>query len=473
MKKRTIAIACSLAFIGPAPALAGGALEDLADKIEDRWSDGIEYAQEGHKWANSARTGYIGPNYSWRAPEGPNHNLIDFEPPSLQADCNGVDFHAGAFSIISGSELREQLSAMAGPQIVTHALGVALDIMSPTIAAEMKRIQNVINKWNEWAKDDCALAESLVSEESMRASSFGKTLEEKGKMVGNHVGAAADWAEGATEDITGKDLSEEEKEEAELEMNVTWKALKEAGLDGFAVFSGLDPDESMELIQSMVGTIILKYDDDSGEPINPAPNFQPTIGPKEIFNGIPEGSGTQLIKCDDDDACMEPEAEEYSDEVQSLVGVFREAIFEEGDDGGIYERFRDFDAPELSDKQRAVMRMSRGQMAQSVKMMSSDGNPPLDGAIDYWSKRLAYVALYNEITRLERIVSEALQNKKGAADIFQDEYAPRFEKIRDELAMLEEEIKKSADDIEILNEVRIASHGARGRQLISAVEQAQ
>lgn len=471
---RQIAVATCICVMPVAShASVGSELEALGEEVYDRWadSDGMAYGGEGTTWENSTRTGYTGPSMKWSKPPNPSNNLIEFSPPRADAGCGGVDFHMGSFSLLEGSELREQLSAMAGPQILTHALGVALDIMSPTISAEMKRLQATINDWNEWAQNDCALAESLVSESEVRKSGLGQAMEEMGRNAGEALGEAPDRVASAASELTGFGLSEDEKEEQRLNMNIVWDALKEANAENWDVFPGFSDEEGMELLMSLVGTVVMMYDDGTGKARDPLPTFGygSTLTIRDIFYGTSDG--IEYLECEDHDRCLEPGKTLDSRELPGLVGTFRQAIFY-GDNGGIYEAFRDYDADDLTAEQRSVAHMARGQMGQTIRTAARNGVLPTDGLIDYWAYRIAYDTLYYEMRDLLHDVEEAMANHDKASRLIEDILEPARAGIESDFKSLRKEMEQLTKDAKFTNEVIQAYKGRQSTTLLSEVRAA-
>lgn len=122
--------------------------------------------------------GYLsGGSYSARWPVSQNNHLLSVAPPKLSAGCGGIDFFGGSLSFLKTDMLVQKLQ-----NVMSNAAGVAfqmaLDTLSPKIAAIVTNMEDLSNKLNSMSMDDCAAAKGVVT----GVRSFAESVSEGYKM---------------------------------------------------------------------------------------------------------------------------------------------------------------------------------------------------------------------------------------------------------------------------------------------------
>lgn len=113
------------------------------------------------------RVGVMGGGFSMRMPVK-QVNLVNFDPPRMNAGCGGVDLYGGSFSFINGQQLIQTFRAVA-----SNAAGLffkaAIKTISPSLDQLMGEFQTLMQNMNNLAKNSCSMAHLLVGD-SKKAS---------------------------------------------------------------------------------------------------------------------------------------------------------------------------------------------------------------------------------------------------------------------------------------------------------------
>jgi hypothetical protein len=92
--------------------------------------------------------------------QGKHVSLLDADPPSFSAGCNGISWHFGGFAFISMDEIRQLVEAVA-----QASLGVAVDLamhtLCPQCYAVMSKLRDISNMMRNAAADACHIATDL------------------------------------------------------------------------------------------------------------------------------------------------------------------------------------------------------------------------------------------------------------------------------------------------------------------------
>lgn len=220
-----------------------------------------------------------------------NINLVSFSPPSITAGCGGIDFHTGAFSFINLDQFTNTLRAI-GQNATGYAFSLALEVISPTIAGQLQKLQNFMNQINQMSSNSCYAAKTLVN------SAY--SLFREGTLSGCvsssvATGSVLDRIDArlacTNNPRTGQDAATAQNKEGDKYLgNVVW--------DATGKFSwGYD---SRILAMSLLGTWVHNLDV-AGQPVEPlywAPtlDFEQLVGKQLDAGGLATGS---LLTCAD------------------------------------------------------------------------------------------------------------------------------------------------------------------------------
>lgn len=258
-----------------------------------------------------------------------NSQLASMRLPSLRAGCGGIDFYAGGFSFISSDELISLMKSI-GSNAPGALAQLALDNISPKIGAIVKYFQNLAREINSLNINSCAAANALIKNPGGVLNSAKTQGCRLSGLVSNKYqdAAAANSActsgGGATK--TTNDASESVKEQFKLtDINIAWKALKDAGLIDMA---STDSIELAEMFMALSGTIIITGggDDNSETAIN---NYSPEIMQGKTISALLSGGSIRTMKCDDPEKCLAVSQEDITLEAEKSYFGKVSAIIEE------------------------------------------------------------------------------------------------------------------------------------------------
>ncbi len=106
------------------------------------------------------RMGVMGGSYQMRAPTK-NVVLFTFDPPRLDAGCNGIDMHGGSFSFINTDQMADIFR-----KIIANAKGLvfasAIRAVSPGLYDLMQQFKTYLHNLNSLAQSTCKMAQSIV-----------------------------------------------------------------------------------------------------------------------------------------------------------------------------------------------------------------------------------------------------------------------------------------------------------------------
>jgi conjugative transfer pilus assembly protein TraH len=250
-------------------------------------------------------TVYSGGSLYMRTPVR-NYQLATFTPPSIKGGCGGIDLFAGSFSFIN----KEQLTALFR-NIANNAVGpafmMAVNAISPEIAADLKHFIDILNKLNAHNINSCQAATGIV--EASKAAITGESGREIGNTLATGFGFASDFF--ATKVETQDPGQQQQARNVVMAAspstkdilepgNVVWKALLK--------INNID-NETRQLIMSMTGTIIIHPQAEGGQ--DKKAKWDSIEGTSVSFKDFIGDSGTAKRKvasiiCDEYAECKNP-----------------------------------------------------------------------------------------------------------------------------------------------------------------------
>ncbi|MDA0902099.1 MAG: conjugal transfer protein TraH, partial [Proteobacteria bacterium] len=196
-----------------------------------------------------------------------NAQLASINMPSLSMGCGGIDFYAGGFSFINSGQLISLMKSIAsnaqGP-----LLQMAIDNLCPKCGAIIKKFEDVAREVNSLNINSCQAANALIKSPGSIVNSAKshacRTVGAGKNLFTDASDARESCTSGGQATSTVKSLSESEKDQIPVDVNIAWKSLKDSGLVSMASDADV---ELAELMMTLSGTIILRdANNDDGAP---------------------------------------------------------------------------------------------------------------------------------------------------------------------------------------------------------------
>ncbi|MGR5299211.1 conjugal transfer protein TraH [Vibrio mediterranei] len=275
-----------------------------------------------------------------------NLQLGQINLPSMDAGCGGIDIYGGGFSFINAGQFK-QFAQNVGHAVVPLALKMGIQTLTPQLASLLDQLQEWSSKFNEWSKNSCEVAQSLVTAGAGMASSAitavkTSACERKAIKNGQSAANAKDTcASNSSADPILSDAAKNDPNYSELPVskNITWSHLQES-----AFFAG--NQELAELVMSLSGTVV--FDDHSKKTTLPSL----LLHDREAIDALLKGSkAVTVYHCDTKTECLHPTTTSItvppSKAFQPKVRVMLEALV---------TKYHDDEA--LTDKQKALLEMT-------------------------------------------------------------------------------------------------------------------
>lgn len=348
-----------------------------------------------------------------------NAPIVSFRPPSLNAGCNGVDFFAGSFSIISKDQIVQTMRGIA-QGAATYAFGLAIDSLCATCAQNMKDLQEKLDEINKWSIDSCKASQDLVD------GGIAKTKE----LVADWKGTSAETKNNATSDrgesITdGKDPIESLVEaglesDENISFNAIWHLINVTNVyEEFAQLiyatNGSSPSSREQyyaklILMNFLGAPTQTYTGDADETLD-FETQAPTVGVKQLLNEhLTEGSefyvckeGSTTVDCAEIENKPEMIEKVKLDETMAYqISVQLLDIQDNELEGGVFKKIlnRDLCNGNSSCPELEILRDSEYQVLRLVEQFAMNNDPDLSSL-----KSLAdVVALEVSFKRLTSII---------------------------------------------------------------------
>lgn len=262
------AIAASLIIVPP-QALQAGVLDTmLADMYVASGSPGVYKTQN----ATVMSLGYTAVRTPIMAP-----NIISFSPPNISAGCGGINMYFGSWSFINGQQLQQLITAI-GQAAPVFLFEMAIRSMCPTCAAQLDKLQQMIQQMNSQVHNSCQIARGILTGQgpamlkSFTDSAAGMFSAAKGLVNDAYEGVFGKDKDGQSwwqrfeasanppaESASGSGTPTKAGDTSPVNQvgygNQTWKAIVTNNAPKQLV--GSDDPFTAELLMSMVGTTIV------------------------------------------------------------------------------------------------------------------------------------------------------------------------------------------------------------------------
>lgn len=302
LKLKTLTISCALmGLIVLTPA--------NASFLEDMYQDVSANANVNAPDAYSTQTmGVVsGGGMVWKSPVK-TFTPFSFTPPSLKGGCGGIDAFMGAFGFVNKDEFIQMLKAV-GQNAAGLLFQMALKAMSPELSSEIENFSKTIQEWTRKYQNSCETAKLLVdgSGAGEIAAEMGRTARRFGVAAGifaDDADAEKDTATNGVNIETNLPLVTNSggKKITDKDINITWAALNSGTFSGFST-------SDLEIIQALLGTVVIKWIDDGDGGRIPQPTPVPATALSVLDDWIGKSDGATVFLpsyiCDDNpDDCL-------------------------------------------------------------------------------------------------------------------------------------------------------------------------
>ena len=234
-----------------------------------------------------------------------NQQIMHINLPKVGAGCGGIDLYFGGISYIKKDEAI-QLAKKVMQNAGAYAFNLALESVSPMISNTMKDLRNVATTINNANINSCELATGLVG------SVFPKTEAAQRQVcqdIGTSSGYMNDYVSARMDCANASKRNQVFKKSKETgydnflagSLNFAWKAIKANPLFG-------SDNELSEVMMSLSGTIVYKYDKDGQD--SSSKKVYPSLATNNDFlKSLLEGGEVEVYGCDTylADECLNPD----------------------------------------------------------------------------------------------------------------------------------------------------------------------
>lgn len=254
-------------------------------------------------------------------------------PPSLRANCGGIDIFLGAFSIPSREEFVSFLKSV-GTALPGVAFQLALQYMSPDLNEMVGRYSDMIRGYTNRYSDACTAAQSLMEDTGAKAALQKAVFGAKNALRAS--GSASDQSEA---DRLVRDNGEKAIDEAPIvkdssgnvvsapEINLTWALINSGS------FKQGNSQELKEVMMTLVGTTIYTKSGSGADAVLTSTHYSGADLLPILFGEVRDGAQIERLKCDEATRCLKVTATETADaslvdQLQAAADNYRKAVRE-------------------------------------------------------------------------------------------------------------------------------------------------
>jgi len=425
--------------------------------------------------AQSGRTGqgshYVSGGTARLRAERANFDIASFNPPSITSGCGGIDIYGGSFGMISKDQLVQTGRAMI-QGAASYYFGLALSSICPVCENQMAKLQEMLNKMNQFSRASCAKSTEMISGfiKDQTGTSPEEYFEHVNKASSSFMSSNLGFLNSPAD---AQDTNESEpgtiagvaKPVADATLlgnamyqlvaggrqNVNGNDLNAPVIQGArSVLFGESVTDIAEFLMSLTGTSIAF--EDSSKPNN---FDQESLGEaftvKEFVTGVNGAEGLKWYECDGIGTtartqCVKPR--KTGPELVPLKTQISNIVRGTDAEDGILVKLTDPEGPkELSEKQKKYVQMLNISLQGNMTMKES-----LNISIEDMNNYLEDVMLYTVIN-LVRNELQSLSNKleeissQDSNKIQREQALNRISKVIEELdvekSAAREEVKKS------------------------------
>jgi hypothetical protein len=151
MKLKTALISATFAF-----GVSSAASADMSDLFASVSTTGAQAGTTGQG------SHYISGGTARLRAERANFDIASFNTPSITSGCGGIDIYGGSFGIISKDQLVQTGRAMI-QGAASYYFGLALSSICPVCENQMAKLQEMLNKMNQFSRASCAKSTEMIS----------------------------------------------------------------------------------------------------------------------------------------------------------------------------------------------------------------------------------------------------------------------------------------------------------------------
>lgn len=334
---------------------AGGVSADVQGELNQMFGNMTNYTAPGAY--ETARRGVLSGGSLKTRNKITDTPLVNFQPPSMQAGCGGIDMFAGSFSYINADQFVQTLRSVAS-NAGGYAFSLALDSMCSQCMQKISDLQKKVQDLNSLASNSCQMAQGLVT----NTKSAFKDLMDKNDSTHSISEGQTDVFGAMSPANNSENKSAREKLAAANKLvqckdkgNVLWCAMQKNSVSTYFSYA----DRSIqEAIMTLTGTIIIGEDaqaaDNKGTsaqiiPYAPNPDFTLKI----LLSGT-LSTPVKILKCDDDEFCSNPVPTDAT--IKGLAQQIEEAY---NLPGGIIDKYA-LGTGTLNDTEKAIVASSHG-----------------------------------------------------------------------------------------------------------------
>lgn len=310
-----------------AASAQAGFVEDFLDEAQAT----VNVTQSGVMQAGGMNVVSAG-GFVFKAPRK-EFSPFSVTPPSLRANCGGIDIFLGAFSIPSREEFVSFLKSV-GTALPGVAFQLALQSMSPDLNEMVGRYSDLIRGYTNRYSDACTAAQSLLEDtgakgalqkavfgakNALRASGSASDQSEADRLVRDNGEKAISKAP-IVKDSSGNVVSAPE-------INLTW-ALINSGK-----FKQGNSQELKEIMMTLAGTTIYTKTGSGADAVLTSTHYAGVDLLPILFGEVRNGAKIERLKCNESTRCLKvtPTATADAslvDRLQSAADNYRKAVRE-------------------------------------------------------------------------------------------------------------------------------------------------
>lgn len=414
MKIKSLLFAMTIIAVQPAQA-------DIDTLMEDVFGSMVNVT-DGSAYQSQTRGALIAPRVTVRN-QISNPSLVQFQSPTVDAGCGGIDVFGGSLSFISADQFTQMLRNIAS-NATGYAFGLALEAMCPTCKQEMSRLQKMVNSWNQSLSDSCTTAKYLVNSTGLDDAAYKATEEAK---IANANSVSDDWIDAMTMDTDPYGTATGAGNTDHINTNPTWVAMYDSQLKNW--YSTGD-DDLMAMFMNYTGMVTIVYDD----AVDDAPRIvtrAPTIDINTLLNG---GTVSTMWKCTDpDDGACTNITFDSDVEIKGMKSFVREVLVGDGTTSGLVTKFKT-NIGALTDQEKAFMETAPVAVAAMVRNLARTGTG-VDVFVEQATDTIALQMTYEIATDILRNVQVVIQaaeppNSELALSTIQDKRKELNEKYK-------------------------------------------
>ncbi len=323
-KKALLRLIVAMA-IGSAGQVQAGFVDDFLDEAQAN----VNVTQAGILQAGGMNV-VTGGGFVFKSPRK-EFSPFAITPPSLRANCGGIDIFLGAFSIPSREEFVSFLKSV-GTSLPGVAFQMALQYMAPDLNEIVGRYSDLIRGYTNRYTDACTAAQSILEDtgakqalqkavhgakNALRASGSASDQSEADRQVRDN-GEKAIAKAPVQKDASGNVVSAPE-------INLTWALINSGN------FTKHNSQELKEVMMTLVGTTIIRKSGSGQDAVLTSTHYSGVDLLPILFGEVRGNVKIERLKCDEPKRCLKVTSTATSDgslvdQLQAAAANYRKAV---------------------------------------------------------------------------------------------------------------------------------------------------